>query len=130
MWRRVDGLRAMELGTPGEQRARLTAHVLTGRKRATTGLLAEYEGEGEPLEQVGERLPLVDDDGAPLAVVRVTAVTVCPFAEVTWEFADAEGEGFIDLRDWREVHRAFWKGQGTEVEDSTQVVCVRFDLEA
>lgn len=42
-WPRVDGLRALELGSPGETRARLNGFALAGRKRATAGLVSEYE---------------------------------------------------------------------------------------
>ena len=58
----VAGLRSLELGSPGASCQRLTALVLEGRKRATAGLVAEYEREGEPPEHVGERLALLDDD--------------------------------------------------------------------
>jgi uncharacterized protein YhfF len=60
MWPRVDGLRSLELGAPGEMRAWLNGLVVEGRKRATAGLLAEYQTEGEELERVGERLAVLD----------------------------------------------------------------------
>ena len=118
MWPRVDGLRAMELGEPGPQRSRLNAFVLDGTKRATAGLLADYADE--PIEQVGERMPLVDDHLAPLAMLVVTAVAVVPFEGVTWEFAQAEG--FVSLGAWREAHQRFWGGRAGDA------VCVRFEL--
>ena len=59
-----EGLRCLELGTPGEMRQRLVALVLAGEKRATAGLLSEYADEGEPLETVGEEQWLLGDDGA------------------------------------------------------------------
>ena len=128
MWHRVDGMRSMELGTPGKMRAELNGFVLAGSKRATAGLLEDYHQEGEELEQVGERLALVDDDGAMLGVIEVTAVDVVPFLEVPWEFADAEGEGLTSIDDWREAHLRFWEAEGFSVTDDTPVVCVRFDL--
>ena len=91
----VDGLRTMELGSPGGLRAHLNDCVLNGTKRATAGLPSEYIAESEPWEHVGERLVLVDDDSKPLGVIEVTRVEETTFAEVTWEFAQAEGEGFI-----------------------------------
>ena len=75
-WPRVDGLRTMELGLPGELRQRLTGLVLAGPKRATAGLLEEYAAEGEELEHVGEVLVVVDDDGAELGRIRITDVQV------------------------------------------------------
>jgi len=127
-WPRVAGLRSLELGTPGEMRQRLNALVLAGAKRATAGLLSEYEEEGEELEHVGERLTLLDDDGRRIATIEVTGLEIHPFVEVPWEFAAAEGEGDTDIDDWRTGHRAFWAAEGTPVDDGTPVVCVRFVL--
>ena len=79
MWPRIDGLRALELGLPGEQRQWLNDLVLRGEKKATAGRLAEYEAEGEELEQVGEQLVLVDDELQRLALVEVDRVEVVPF---------------------------------------------------
>ena len=128
-WPRVDGLRTLELGSPGEMRARLNGLVLAGKKRATAGVLAvDYEQEGEPLEHVGERLALLDDDGRQVATVEVTSVTIARFADVPWEFAAAEGEGHPDLEAWRTGHQRFWARHGTIVTDDTEIVMVRFAL--
>ncbi|HEX6246991.1 MAG TPA: ASCH domain-containing protein [Nocardioidaceae bacterium] len=128
MWPRVDGLRALELGTPGRMRAWLNGLVLEGRKRATAGLESEYAHEDEPIEHVGERLALLDDDGRRLATVEVTAVDVVTFAEVPWDFAVAEGEGDADLEEWRAGHRRFWAEAGSPVDDDTRVVLLRFEV--
>ncbi|MEV0305379.1 ASCH domain-containing protein [Streptomyces prasinus] len=126
MWPRVDGMRALELGTPGGLRDKLNSLVLAGRKTATTGLLAEYVEETEGLEFAGERLALLDDDGRSVAVIEVTGVEVTSFAGVTWEHAAAEGEGDASLEEWRAGHRRFWEREGTPVEDGTAVVCLAF----
>ena len=94
-------MRSLELGSPGEMRARLNALVVAGQKRATAGLVEEYEQEGEQLEHVGERLVLLDDGGAAVGTVEVTSVAVSTFGEVPWEFAESEGEGDRDLEEWR-----------------------------
>ncbi|HZG98781.1 MAG TPA: ASCH domain-containing protein [Nocardioidaceae bacterium] len=128
-WPRIDGMRAMELGRPGESRRRFNGYVLHGEKRATAGLLAlDYEQEDEPVEQVGELLALVDDDGRAIATLRVTDVAVRRFADVPWEFAQAEGEGFTSIEHWRDGHRRFWSRDGVDVTDDTRVVCVEFDV--
>ena len=127
-WPRVDGLRSLELGSAGEMRTRLNGLVLAGRKRATAGVLAEYEQEGERLEHVGERLALLDDEGRHVGTVEVTSVEVRRFAHVPWEFAAAEGEGHPDLEAWRTGHQRFWAREGLEVTDGTKIVMVRFEL--
>jgi len=125
-WPRVDGLRALELGAPGGMRDRLNALVLEGHKRATAGLLREYDDEGEAVERRGERLALLDNDGRHVGTVEVTEVETAAFSDVPWEFAAAEGEGDLDLEEWRTGHRRFWAAEGTPVDDHTLIVMVRF----
>lgn len=127
-WPRVDGLRALELGTPGPLRQRLTGLVLAGAKTATAGLVAEYDEDGEAIEHVGERLALLDDAGARVATVEITAVDIVRFSDVPWSFAAAEGEGDADLEEWRLGHRRYWEATGSAVTDGTEVVCLRFRL--
>lgn len=129
MWPRVNGLRAMELGTPGVLRDQLNALSLSGTKRATAGLLYEYEYEGEVLEHVGEHLALVDSDGQAIAVIEMTEVYVVPFAEVSWLFAQAEGEGFTSIEHWRDVHaRYFETANSFAVQPDTPIVCLYYRL--
>ncbi|MBX7269840.1 ASCH domain-containing protein [Micromonospora sp. Llam7] len=128
MWPRIGGLRALALGTPGELRANLNTLVLAGVKTATAGLRAEYADEGEELEQVGERLALVDDQDALVGVVEVTGVEVTRFATVPWDFARSEGEGDRSIEEWRAGHAAYWTRVGTPVTEDTEIVCVRFRL--
>ena len=118
----------MELGYPGPSRAFLNDCVLHGRKRATAGLLSEYLDENEPWEHVGERLVLVDDNMNAVGLIEVTRAEPTTFSEVTWAFAEAEGEGVIDLEEWREQHREFWARSGQDVTDETPVLCVYFKL--
>jgi Uncharacterized protein conserved in bacteria len=118
----------MELGYPGPSRAFLNDCVLNGRKRATAGLLSEYRDENEPWEHVGERLVLVDDDQNVVGRIEVTRVEPTTFSEVTWAFAEAEGEGVADLEEWREQHREFWARSGQSITDETPVLCIYFKL--
>lgn len=133
-----EGLRCLELGAPGASREQLVSLVLHGSKRATAGLLSEYADEGETLEAVGEEQWLLGPEGTPVAKVRYTRLEVVAFEEVTWEFAQAEGEGFVDIDDWRTQHLGFWSrwyGVATDdpafpVQPRTPVVCLWFDVVA
>jgi len=124
----VNGLRTVEFGTPGEMRDRLVALVLHGNKRATAGLLSEYEAEGETVEHVGECLAVVDNDGVQVGTLKVTRVEVVKFADVPDEFALAEAEGDLNAADFRASHMQFWTSVGEVVTDSTPIVTVYFDL--
>ncbi|GAB3819322.1 ASCH domain-containing protein [Micromonospora zhanjiangensis] len=128
MWPRIDGLRTLALGTPGEQRARLNALVLAGTKTATAGLLSEYAAEGEELEQPGERLALIDDADAAVGTIEILDVRVLALQDVPWEFAAAEGEGDDSIEQWRAGHLAYWARLGEHVTSDTDIVCITFRL--
>ena len=128
MWPRVGEMRGFELGEPGEMQERLSSLVLAGDKTATAGLWEQdYVGEGEALDEVGERQALLDGEGKVIAIVEITKAELTSFGEVTWAFAEAEGEGFTDIYDWRTRHREFWQSVGVEVDDDTPIVCVWFE---
>ncbi|MGW4234351.1 ASCH domain-containing protein [Streptomyces sp. NPDC004980] len=129
MWPRIDGLRTLDLGTPGDLRERLNALVLSGKKQAAAGILeADYLADGEHPEAVGERLVLIGSDGERVGEVRVRSVEIVPFRSVSWDFAQAEGEGCTSLAHWREVHLDYWRSVGHTVVDDTDIVCVRFGV--
>ncbi len=87
---------------------RLVAAVLRGEKTATSSLAVEYLA-GDPLPRVGERLPLVDHQGAVHGMVETTGATIVPLHLVGDDVAHAEGEGFADAADWRRAHVAYWE---------------------
>ena len=111
-----------------EQQTKLGMLVREGPKRATAGLLAEYEKEGEPLPEVGEYSVIVDGRGEPLCVIRTTHVELRPFGEVDADFAWTEGEGDRTLEWWRQAHIGFFDRIGFEIRDDTMMVLERFDL--
>ena len=99
---------------------------LTGEKTATAGLRAEYEADGEPLPEVGERFLLLDYDDEPVAVVETVELRVLRAGDVDLAFARDEGEGFDSVEGWRAAHESFWAGQ--DITDDTLVVAERFRL--
>ncbi|MFJ9942336.1 ASCH domain-containing protein [Streptomyces erythrochromogenes] len=130
-----DDLPPYLLGFPGPLRDQLVAAVLNGAKTSTTGLLAEYEAEREPLPEPGARSLLVDSDERGVAVVEVTAVEVLRLADVGLGHALDEGEGYASVAEWRTAHEGFWHSEpvrtvigdpGFTVDDDTLVIAERF----
>jgi hypothetical protein len=78
----ADDLPVAEFAFPGPLRDQLIAAILTGAKTTTTGLVADYEHENEPLPAPGLRQVVVDSAGRPAAVIETTAVRVMRLAEV------------------------------------------------
>ena len=84
-------------------------------KRATAGTAGEHTDDEK--EFVGERLALVNDNMLRIGTVQVTAVLDTTFAKVPWSFAQAEGEGFTSIEEWRASHLRFWNDEGVKVTD-------------
>jgi len=127
-WKRADGLRTIEFGTAGESRSTLLNFLLNGNKRATAGLLEfDYEAD-EPIEEIGDVMVVLGNQGEEVGRIKVTRVEVTKFADVPDEFALAEAEGDLSGDDFRQSHRAYWEAEGIEVKDDTKVVLVYFDL--
>jgi uncharacterized protein YhfF len=102
--------------------------VRDGPKRATTSLLSWYEGDAEPLPQVGDLSVVLDGSDVPLCVIRTTAVEVRSFGEVDETFAWIEGEGDRSLASWRAAHIAFFASEGRPADEDTPVVLETFEL--
>ena len=127
---RVNGLRSIEFGTPGQMRDRLNNLIINGNKRATAGLFKEdYLDEGEEIEFVGERLAILDNQQKTIGIIKVTRVEVLDFKDVPTEFALAEAEGDLSGDDFRQSHLKFWNSVGIQVLPDTKIVTVYFDLE-
>lgn len=127
-WPRVGGMRGIEMGTPGAFREELNRLILSGVKTTTTGVLAlDYEDEGEVLEEPGERLALIGNDGELAGVLEVIAAEAKRLDEVSLAHAVGEGEGWETVEDWKRDHVDYWKRvSGLDVDESTLVVCVEF----
>ncbi|MCZ9352029.1 ASCH domain-containing protein [Streptomyces mutabilis] len=135
----TDTLPRAEFAFPGPLRDQLVAAILDGSKTSTTGLAAEYERDGEPLPEAGQRSVVVDSDDRPVAVIEVTGVRVVPLARVGLAHAVDEGEGYTSVAEWRAGHERFWHSAemraapddpGFAVDDETQAVLERFRLVA
>jgi uncharacterized protein YhfF len=125
----VNGLRSIEFGNPGESREKLISLILDGSKRATAGTLEwDYVAENEPIETVGEKLAVLDNENQHVATIQATRVEIKRFADVPTEFALAEAEGDLSGDDFRESHFAFWSKLGLDIKDDTEIVLVYFDL--
>lgn len=125
---KVNGHRTIEFANPGSLRDHLISLIFAGKKRATAGLLSDYEIEDEEIEHIGEILVVLDSDSKPVGEIQVTRVEVSRFIDVPDEFALAEGEGDLSAQDFRNSHIRFWTSEGEIITDETQVVQVYFSL--
>ena len=108
-------------------RRRLTGLALAGTKVATAGLVQhDYVDHDEAVEAVSERQALLGDSDQVAAIIEITRVEVRPMHAVSWDFAQAEGEGFQSIEHWRTGHTSYYEKHGINVDDNTMFVCVWF----
>ncbi len=133
----TEDLPVAEFAFPGPLRDQLVAAIVAGTKTTTSGLVADYERDQEPLPQPGLRQVVVDSAGEPVAVIETTAVRVMRLADVDLAHALGEGEGYTSVADWRAGHEQFWHSAdmrremgdpGFTVGDDTLVVAQTFRL--
>ena len=132
-----EDLPVAEFAFPGPLRDQLVAAILDGSKTTTTGLVADYELEGSPLPQPGQREAVVDSAGNRVAVIELTAVRVVRLADVDLAHAVGEGEGYTSVAEWRAGHEEFWHSAEMRaalgdpdftVDDDTLLVAEEFRL--
>jgi uncharacterized protein YhfF len=97
-----------EFAFPGPLRDLLVAAILDGAKTTTTGLLDDYERDGEPLPRPGDREVVIDSAGDPVTLIEIVAVRVLRVGDVDLAHAIGEGEGYASVADWRAGHEEFW----------------------
>lgn len=126
-----------EFAFPGPLRDQLVAAILDGSKTSTTGLVVDYEHEGESLPEIGSRSVVIDSGDRPVAVIEVTEVRVVPLAQVDLAHVVDEGEGDTSVAEWRAGHERFWHSEEMRaaledpeftVDDATLTVLERFRL--
>jgi len=132
-----EDLPVAEFAFPGPLRDQLVAAVVAGSKTTTTGLVADYENDNEPLPRPGLRHVVVDSAGNPVAEIETTAVRVMRLGDVDLAHALGEGEGYTSVAEWRAGHERFWHSAemrqalgdpGLAVDDDTLVVAQAFRL--
>ncbi len=133
-------MREAEFGFRGTPlREQLVAAILRGGKTATAGLVVDYERDGDPIPQPGERYLVVDNDDVGVAVIEITEVHVLRIGDCDLAFARDEGEGFESVEEWRVGHDRYWRGYADEIReylgdpnwdvtDDTEFVAERFRL--
>ena len=121
---------AFAFGDSAELANELANLVLCGTKRATAGSLWVFEAQAKPLPKPGDLSIVTNWAGAALCVIETQSVQVVPFAQVSPDFAAAEGEGDGSLSFWRSAHTQYFIREcarsGRTFAETMPVVCERF----
>jgi len=106
--------------------------IRRGEKTGTFTPVAFFDAAGESLPVAGEHYVLTDPDGRPDCVVRLTAATVKPLAEIGDDDLQVEGAALRRVDAWKKLHRQYWKerlaSHGLVPDEDLPVLCQRFEL--
>ena len=106
--------------------------ILSGEKRANTGLHNLFAAQMNLLPRVGDYTVLLDSKMQPRCITRTTKVEIVPFADITAEYTAVEGDGDKSLAFWRESHRKSFADACNEVsmvfDESMRCVCEYFEV--
>jgi uncharacterized protein YhfF len=106
--------------------------VLSGRKRATAGLVCSFEAGERALPEMHDLSIVTTWSGTPLCVIETTQVAIVRFQDVTAEFAAAEGEGDGSLEYWRRVHWEYFGRECARIgrfpDGTMPVLCEQFEV--
>lgn len=110
----------------------LLSLVLSGRKRATSELVADFLARGDAVPRIGSHWIACDGAGAPRVILRSIELRLGPFGTADETFARDEGEDDLSLASWQREHRRYWTrvsaAQGREWSEADEIVFERFTV--
>jgi len=100
--------------------------VSQGIKTASCGSLSSLQNEEQP-PSIGSYNIILDGQGTPVCVIRLIALRLVRFCDITEEQAWKEGEGDRSLRYWQQAHQAFFQREG-HFSETMELVVEEFEL--
>lgn len=117
---------AFQFGSDADELAGL---VIVGNKKATSSLYDLYKISECELPQEGEYHIILDSQDSPVAIIRITSVSIIPFNQMEPELTKLEGEGTHAY--WISSHERFFSSQvvdlNTEFNHESKIVFEQFE---
>lgn len=98
------------IGLDAETTLQIFELIRTGDKRGTFTLPWIVERTGSRVPRVGQWLVLIDLDGTPVLLTRVTRVDSALFGQVKAEHTAIDGSPVCDPAVWVPLHTVYWNG--------------------
>ncbi len=106
--------------------------ISAGDKTGTFTLPWIVERTKEPTPVVGDEIILVDFDGHPRLIVRLTEIEQVSFGDITATHTSVDGTPVRDLAIWKPMHTNYWNAMLAEhdlvVSDDMPVWVEKFEL--
>jgi len=120
------------IGLDDETTRQVIELIQSGDKTGTFTLPWIVERTGQPEPAVGAPIILVDFDGHPQLLVRLTGIEEVPFGKITGAHTAIDGTPVRALEVWKPLHTSYWNSMlaphGLVVTDEMPVWVETFDL--
>ena len=115
-----------------EDANRLAALVVTGKKKAGSGLYAWYKEANADLPKVGTKHIITDFDGEAQAIIEIKKVDTIPFNQISEAYAEMDmGTNIEPLKKWKKAHWDFFSSalqeSGEKPTEEMLIVCESFE---
>ena len=120
------GALSWAFGDSSELANELAELVSKGIKTASCGSLSSLQSEEQP-PSIGSYNIILNGEGKPVCVIRLIALRLVRFCDITEEFAWKEGEGDRSLSYWQQAHQAFFEREG-RFSETMELVAEEFEL--
>jgi len=120
------------IGLDADTTSQIIGLIIAGDKTGTFTLPWVVEQTGQPEPTVGDFIILIDFEGVPALVVRLTEIEVVSFADITEQHTAIDGPPVRDLNVWKPMHTDYWNRMlapfGLSVSDEMPVLVEKFEL--
>ena len=111
---------------------RLAELVLSGKKRAGSGLYAWYKEANADLPKIGTKHIITDFEGKAKAIIEIKKVDTIPFHQISKDYAEMDmGTSIEPLKKWKKAHWDFFaktmEENGEKPSEEMLIVCERFE---
>ncbi|WP_299125124.1 ASCH domain-containing protein [uncultured Winogradskyella sp.] len=115
-----------------EDANRLAELVVSGKKRAGSGLYSWYKDANADLPKIGTKHIITDFEGKAKAIIEIKKVDTIPFHKISEDYAQMDmGTTIEPLKKWRKAHWDFFAStmeeNGKKPTEEMLIVCERFE---
>ena len=111
---------------------RLVELIVSGKKRAGSGLYSWYEEANADLPKVRTKHIITDFDGKARAIIEIIKVDTIPFNQISKDYAEMDmGTKIEPLKKWKKAHWDFFASameeSGEKPTEEMLIVCEKFE---
>lgn len=120
------------IGLDAESTRQIFELIRAGDKTGTFTLPWIVNRTEQPAPRVGDAIILIDFDGTPTMLIRLTDIEEVPFGQITNQHTAVDGPPVRDIAVWKPLHTQYWNAMlepfDMSVSDDMPVWIEKFEV--